>query len=372
MPIKPQVYDFVAYYEPRADFSLSARIRKAIKELGRRYGRPTWMAGAHAGRPAIYTDMHGISIGARIEISRLIWKPESRRARIAEVFEMFTEAARQGITSGPISRMTVRFRGGKHSIGPRLPVREAFEAVFGSTCCFQVLTTDHRYLHMHIGRAVVHQTLLQHLREGGPYHSTYLPRIERVQNELDGQPDRYEGYHYFVKPFLSPEGWPEVDFCYSGHEPARPMEATLLQRTGEQLRFIPESEVEIHSDQFVSLTDYELGARRFGALWIMQQGLIRQLDREYLPLLYLFMDDSGHPMPDRAFNWQELFERQRKSQYVPQASRASGTFLDMGIEHMLERDLIMQEGGNWCLHPGFSDVLHVTYYELGQYDKRLA
>ena len=80
---RPQVYDLVAHYEPRSDFSLTHSIRAAVKELGREYRGSTLMTGAHAGTPVIHTDMRGISIGTRLEISRLAIREKDRQPLVA-------------------------------------------------------------------------------------------------------------------------------------------------------------------------------------------------------------------------------------------------------------------------------------------------
>ena len=368
LPKNVQVYDLACHYEPRSDFALSARIRHQIDHLAQRYSRPAWMTGAYSGRPTIHTDMKGIAIGTRIEISRLILRPELRRERVAEVFRMFAEAQERGISSGPISRMTVRYDHADLQVELRVPLQEAFEEVFGSTCCFQFQFDNY----LRIGRAVVHQGLIHHLREDGPYHSDHQPRVERVRNELHRAPGRYEGYRYFVEPLFTPGEHPEVNFCYSGEKPDRLIEVTLRQKADETLVFIPECEVATNQDRFISLTDYDLGARRFGRLWFMHEGMLRKFDREWLPLVYLFMDDDFQPMLDRSFSWEELFARQQKSSYVPLSSRSSSTFLDICIERLRDRNLILLEGRRYRLHPDFLEIEHVTYYEIGEYDKRLA
>ena len=135
---------------------------------------------------------------------------------------------------------------------------------------------------------------------------------------------------------------------------------------------MPEGDVEAHPERYVSLNDYDLGARRFGALWVMQDGMLRKIDRLWLPLVHLFMDEDFQPILDRSFSWEELFERQRTSNYAPLSSRSSSTFLDICLERLRERNVIQRKGGQYRLHPGFLDVQHVTYYELGEFDKRLA
>ncbi|MAE61085.1 MAG: hypothetical protein CMJ49_06985 [Planctomycetaceae bacterium] len=368
LPIKPQVYDLVAHYEPRADFALSAGIRTAVRQLAKRYTRATWMTGAHAGRPTMHTDMKGISVGTRIEISRLALRPKSRVALVADIFRLFIEAAEKGIASGPIERLAVRFPRAAKRAEARKPVREAFEEVFGSTCCFYRVD-PHSLL---IGRAVIHQPVINHLREDGPYHSDHQPRVEKVQNELNRQPGRYEGYRYFVELLFTPGQHPEVTFCYSGEKPDRLIEVTMRQKTEEHLVFLPSREVEADPDRFVSLSDYDHGARRFGNVAFMQEGLIRWIDREWLPLVYLFMDDNFQPMMDQTYTWGELFKRQQHSDFAPRASRGSSTFLDLCIEQTTDRNLVVRDGKSYRLHPGFLEAQHVTYYQLGQYDKRLS
>jgi hypothetical protein len=368
LPKHVQVYDLAAHYEPRSDFALSARLRHDIKDLARKYGKPAWMTGAYSGKPTIHTDMKGIAIGTRIEMSSLITKPVQRQSRVADVFRCFVEAEERGISSGPIARMTVRFDHADRRVDLRVPIKEAFEEVFDSTCCFQFQFNNY----LRIGRAVVHQGLVSHLREDGPYHSDHQPRVEKVRNELHRQPGRYEGYRYFVEPLFTPGEHPEVNFCYSGARPDRLIEVTLRQKGGEELKFLPESEVNADPGRFVSLTDYDLGARRFGNLWVMQEGRLRKIDRVWLPLVYLFMDEEFQPILDRSFSWEELYDRQRSSDFAPISSRQSTTFLDICIERLRERRMILRDSGRYRLHPDFLNIEHVTYYELGEFDKRLA
>ncbi len=367
--LPPQVYDLVAYYEPRADFALTHSIRQAVKQLGQRYRSLTWMLGAHSGRPTLHTDMRGISIGTRLEISRLAWRPESRRHLVADAFRMFAEAAERGIASGPIDRIVIKFPAAERRREARLPLHQAFEDIFNSTCCFQRANDANT---LRLGRAIVHQDLIRHLREDGPYHSDHQPRVERVQNELNRQPGRYEGYRYFIEPLFTPGVYPGVRFCYSGNEPNALIEVTMRQKSDERLVFVPRDEVDGHPERFVSLSDYDQGARRFGPIWVMQEGLLRRVEREWLPLIYLFMDVDMQPILDRSFSWEELFARQRHNSQVPRTARTSETFLDICIERLWERKLVLRDGNRFRLQPRFLEVEHVTFYDLGQFDKRLA
>lgn len=368
LPKNAQVYDLACHYEPRSDFALSARLRKSVKDLQNEFGRRAWMTGSYSGRPTIHTDMKGIAIGTRIEMSTLVFRPSRRVDRVANIFRMFQAAADRGISSGPIARMTVRFDHADRRVDLREPIMDAYAEVFGSPCIFQFQFNNY----LRIGRAVVHQELVHYLREDGPYHSDHQPRVEKVQNELHRQPGRYEGYRYFVEPLFTPGEKPGVRFCYSGAKPDKLIEVTLRQKSEETLAFLTPQEVDAAPDQYVSLADYDLGSRRFGALWVSEKGLLRRIDRVWLPLVYLFMDDDLWPILDRSFSWEELYSRQRSSGYVPISSRGSTTFLDICIERLRERRIILADGSRYRLNPEFPNILHVTYYELGEYDKRLS
>ena len=104
----------------------------------------------------------------------------------------------------------------------------------------------------------------------------------------------------------------------------------------------------------------------------MQEGLLRRVEREWLPLIYLFMDVDMQPILDRSFSWEELFARQRHNSQVPRTARTSETFLDICIERLWERKLVLRDGNRFRLQPRFLEVEHVTFYDLGQFDKRLA
>ena len=140
--------------------------------------------------------------------------------------------------------------------------------------------------------------------------------------------------------------------------------------TDEALEFISAEDYESQRSQFSSLSDYERASRRFGGLWILQNDIVRRLYSQQVGALYLFFDEDRRPELDRVFSWDELFERQRESAYIPRASRNSQTFLDMVLEEMVRARFVTTKDDTYQLAAGFDSYKHVTFYQLDDYRKR--
>jgi hypothetical protein len=365
--VAPQTFDLRANYEPSAGYALSPIVRRGLKQLAKQYRRPTLMTGRHSGKPVLHTDIKGISVGTRIEVSRLVLRRSAQAKVLADAFRLFVEAADRGIASGPIRRIVLHFHKAAKLPHPRAAARKAFAEVFESDCCFLA----NRKHELELGRAVEHQTLLEHLRESGPYHSDHQPRVEAVQSELNLQPGRYENHRFFVEPLAVDAAKPRVRFCYSGERANKLVETAMGQKTDERLAFITPGEVAARSAAFVSLADYEHASRRFGTLWVMQGDLIRALDRQRASALYLFLDESARLQADRWFTWQQLYDRLEQCPHIGRASRQSPSFLDMSLDELTDSDFVIHEKQSYRLAPKFDSYRHVRFYELGQYDKRL-
>lgn len=363
----PQTFDLAAHYEPRADFALTANVRRALEDLSKKHSRMTFMTGRHSGRPELRTDIKGISVGTRIELSRLVFRKASLHESFVDALQMFKEADQLGVASGPLERITLSYP--KHLLrpDPRARAAEAFTQVFGSKCCF--FTTHNRLLEM--GQVVEHQTLIEHLFESGPYHSDHIKRVEAVRSELQKQPGRYENHKVIVRPQFTPGEHPQVEFCYSGDEPDNLVEVAMRQKASERLRFITSAELAEHADRYVSLSDYEEGARRYGRLWVLQGDLVRNADRQRFAVIHLFFDAQDKPLLDRAFTWQELYERMRDCDRINRATRNSPSFLDLALRSLFDAGFIWTRDGKYQLAPGFEHFKHVTFYDLGSYDRRL-
>ena len=363
----PLCFDLTAHYEPRAGFALSPRVRRGFAKLADRYRRPTFMAGRHSGQPVIQTDIKGIAVGTRIEISRLALRPGRQAQVIGEVFELFDEAAKEKVASGPIRRITLHFRRSAERSAPRAAAADAFTRVFGSDCCF----LTHKREELEIGRSVDHQALLEHLWESGPYHSCHQTRVEAVADELKSRAGRYENHRFFVEPQPRRGKVPTLRFLYTGGRRDALVEVAVAQRTEEHLIYVSRHELEDARTRYVTLNEYDRAARRFGTLWVMQGDLVQALDRQQASALYLFLDETSRlPVPG-GLTWQELFERQKSCPRIGRASRNSPTFLEMSLYRLRKNGFVVAQGQRYRLHEDFKKFRHVTFYELGTYGKRL-
>ena len=368
MGLGPITYDLTAHYEPRAGFAVSPGVRRGLRDLARRHSRFTLMTGRHSGRPTLHTDIKGISVGTRLEVSRFVLRRSARRAVLAEALRLFHEASDLGVASGPVARLLVHFPRMLDRHPERQAAGEAYRDVFGRDCCF--LTTYDRFLEL--GQVVLHQTLLQHLAESGPYHSNHQPRVEAVRSELNKQAGQYENHRFFTRPIPSNGEVPGIEFCYSGEKTNRVVELAMSQKTEEQLVFVAPGEVNARPDDYVSLSDYERGSRRYGTLWVLQNDLVRPLDRQHAAALYLFLDDDLRPEMDTAFDWQQLYDRLQRCSYISRAQRQSPTYLDLMLHKLTRSGFLVEERSRYRLDDRFAGYQHVTFYSMGSFDKRLA
>ncbi len=366
--LRPTVFDITAYYEPSAHFQYSRRIRDQFEHLAKQHYRSTWMLGRYGGLARMQTDIQGIGVATRIEVGRLVLREGRRQALIHSAFELFREAEEHGLVSGCIDRLLVYFPKADERPRERFYIGQAYAAVFAGVDC----TFLNRELDLlELGHCVAYQSLVQYLREDGLYHSSHRGRIDTVHRHLQQEVGRYESYKFYVRPEAVAEGAPRLDFCYTGTVPDRKVEAFMQGYTGEQPVFVAPEDFRSERQSFVELTDYERASRRFGGLWILQQDIVRYLMPQQVNVLYLFMDEGLQPELDRVFSWDELFTRQRQSPYISRASRNSQTFLEMVLEGLVRNRFVLEDDGRFRLCPGFQDFQHVSFYQLGEYRKRL-
>lgn len=362
------VFDITAFFEPSAHFQYTRRVRSEFDELAKTYSRSTWMLGSHGGRARLQTDIQGIGVATRLEIGRLTFGEESQKELISNAFELFHEAQRRGLVSGPIDRLTVRFNKADQRAAERESIRQAFaEAFEGIECSF---LSRERHL-LEVGQCIVYQTVVQYLREDGLYHSAHRNRIEKVRRHLQQEVGRYENHKFYVRPQAVAGAVPKLDFCYTGAEADRLVEAFMEGYTDEKPLFVPPADFAVQREEFVELVDYERASRRFGGLWVLQQDIVRYLFPQQVSVLYLFFDDQVQPELDRWFTWEELHQRQERSPFIAKAARHSQTFLEMVLEGLWRNYFVVQDEDRYRLRPGFADFAHVAFYQLGEFRKRL-
>ncbi len=370
--LRPTAFDLVAHYEPSAHFKFTRRVRNDFDVLADEYSRSTWLLGRYGGRAVMQTDIEGIGVACRVEIGRLVLRGGSQFASIHSAMQMFREAQDRNLASGPISRIIVHFHKADHRPADREIVRAVFNDVFadkeGDTECAFLAEEKDR---LELGRCVEYQTLTTYLREDGHYHSSHRARIDKVQRHLQQEVGRYENHRFFLRTHAPQDGSvPVIDFCYTGESADIRVEAFLEGYTNEKVQFVPRSEYRSETTQFTGLADYERASRRFGKLWIRQADIVRRLLPQQVGVLYLFFNEQMQPELGRNFTWDEIFERQRISNFISRASRNSQTYLDMVLEGLVLDRFIESSGESFRLATGFEDFQHVTFYQLGEFRKR--
>lgn len=361
------VFDITAFFEPSAHFQYTRRVRDEFEKLAKAYSKSTWMLGSHGGKARLQTDIQGIGVATRLEIGRLAFREERQKDLIQNAFEFFLEAQRKGLVSGAIDRLLIRFPKADQRPRERNSIRQAFAAAFDGTQC--AFLNRERDL-LELGQCVVYQSVIQYLREDGLYHSAHRNRIEKVRRHLQQEVGRYENYKFYVRPRAVVGGIPTLDFCYTGAQADRRVEAFVEGYTDEKLFYVSPAEFQAHRQDFVELVDYERASRRFGGLWVLQEDIVRYLFPQQVSVLYLFFDSDLQPELDHAFTWEELHRRQQVSPFIAKAARHSQTFLEMVLEGLYRNYFIVQERDEYRLCQGFADFQHVSFYQLGEYRKR--
>ena len=108
------------------------------------------------------------------------------------------------------------------------------------------------------------------------------------------------------------------------------------------------------------VVEEKLLSRRPKAIKTMQNiGVI--IDAEVLQNLQL---EEG-----KYFDWSELHERQKQSEFIRKSARHSSTFLDEVLETLVKARFLLKSDQKFALYPGFSDFEHVSFYSLGSYGK---
>jgi hypothetical protein len=364
----PTVFDLIAHFEPSAHFQYSRKVRNEFASLARKHAKFTWMLGRYGGRAQMQTDIQGIGVATRVEVGRLAFRQSSQTALIQSAFHLFEASQELGLVSGRIDRILAHFSKADARPRERESIRRAFGAAFGDSDC-SFLCHDLNLLE--VGKCVVYQSLVQYLREDGLYHSAHRNRIEIVRRHLQQEVGRYENYKFYVRPQQMDREVPKLDFCYTGATPDRRVEAFMEGYTEEHPLFVAPAEFQAQRGDYVELNDYERASRRFGGLWVLLGDIVRYLQPQQIGVLYLFFDPELRPELSRPFSWDELFARQRHSPYINRASRNSQTFLEIVMESLVRNRFVTPRPEGFVLTAGFEDFKHVTFYQLGEYRKRL-
>jgi hypothetical protein len=364
----PKVFDITVHYEPSAHFRFTRKIRNDFDELARRHAQSTWLLGSHGGKARMQTDIQGIGLATRMEVGRLSLREGTQRDLLCSAFKLCKAAGDQGLSSGKIERLLVRFPKAVLRERERVQVRSAYEEVFGGPSC-SFLAIDPGQLEL--GHCVVYQSIVQFMREDGRFHSAHRDPIEALLRHLHQEVGRYENFKFYVLPHQVDGAIPTLEFVYTGEERDRSIEAYIEGYTEIRPTFVAPAAFQAGRGQYVGLKDYERASRRFGGISILQNDLVRHLSPNQVGVLYLFFNEQMQPEVGRYLNWDELHKRQGASQHIGKSARFSPTFLDAVLETLVRDQFLVASGNAFALFPGFPHFEHVSFYPLGQFGKEL-
>jgi hypothetical protein len=366
MTLSPTTFAITVFYQANARYHCSRRIRKRFDELARTYFSPTWMLGRYGGKARLRTEIEGIAVATRVEIGRVAFREESAGQLLASAFALLRQAHEQGLTSGILDRLFVRFPKADQRLAVREEIQRACATIFaGKPCIFLAHERDL----LELGHCFVFQTVTQYMRQDGLYHSDHRATIGTVRRHLQQEVGRYENYRFFVKPKAVHGSVPYLTFYYTGAGPNRKIEIFMEEYTKVRPVFVSAENFQAAREEFIDLEDYERGSRRFGGLWVLQNDIVRYLEPSELNLLYLFFNHKLQPALDLNLNWGELVERQRASPHINRTSRESEVFLEMNLEGLVKHRFIIEDKGRYQLHSEFPSFKQVAFYQLGQFPK---
>jgi hypothetical protein len=299
-------------------------------------------------------------------VGKLSLREGRQQLLLESAFALCKSASEQGLSSGGVERLLVRFPKALQRSKEREHVRSAFLEVFGATSCsFLAIDPDQ----LELGYCTTYQSIVQYLREDGLYHSKHRDLIEVLLRHLHQEVGRYENFKFHVRPQAVEGQNPAIRFCYTGAECDRSVEAYIEGYTEIRPHFVSGDEFQAEREQYIGLKDYERASRRFGGIWVRQDDLVRYLTRNQIAGLYLFFNGEMRPEEGRYLNWDELHARQGKSRVISKSARFSPTFLDSVLEALLADGFLVSSGDSFALYPGFADFEHVTFYCLGEFGK---
>ncbi len=362
----PKVFDITVYYEPSAHFRFTRKIRNDFGELARLHAQSTWLLGSHGGKARMQTDIQGIGLATRLEVGCLSLREGSQLQQLKSAFELSQAAGEQGLSSGKVERLLVRFPKAVMRPKERGQVRRAYSEIFDSPpCSFLALEPGL----LELGHCSSYQSIVQFMREDGLFHSAHRDAIEIVLRHLHHEVGRYENHKFYVRPSAVVGSIPPIRFVYTGESRDRSIEAYIEGYTEIRPEFVVREEFQSERTAYIGLKDYERASRRFGGIWVLQGDLVRHLTPNQVGVLYLFFNADLQPEEGQYLSWEELHHRQGNSPHIGKSARLSPTFLDAVLEALLRDNFLVSSGNSFALYPEFVDFEHVSFYALGQYGK---
>ena len=371
--IKPLVVDVSATFEAKSGYHITPAVESKFERIQRGYRTFILLGSHYGGKPKLLTQPRGMSASACVEVGRRMWRRSRLEAVLTRLFPFFQELDEAGVSSGPLYELVLTFEPKPEAPGPLLAmIRRAFVAVFhetfGNDCVFRISGSTYE-----IGKAKVHEPLVDYVRGAGPYNVVARRAAEDLNELIQKEKGTFEDVRIWVSVAKGDraEGEKVPPVHYSSRHARADVERLVKENWERPILHITDEEAEQRADTLIELGDYLDAARTRGTVWTMRGKVVRGVGRDYLAVLEVMLPASGRldAGPQPWLSWDELAQRVRESPKVSKSHANSPSFLEKALFGLETSELIRTKGEEYCLAPDFHSVQHVRYYSLGKWRK---
>ena len=369
--IQPLVADVRAVFAARSGYSLTPAIETKFEALSRPHTRFVLMGSQFGGRPKLFTKPRGMSSSACVEVGRRMYRRSKLASSLKKLFPLFRQVHEDGVASGPLAALTLTFNPEPPDCMPLLEMtQDAFLAVFGdqfgSDCVFKISGPVYE-----IGKAKVHEPLVDYVRGTGPYNAAARRALDDLTEVIKKEKGTFEdvGIRVSVAKADRSEGERVPPVHYVSRRRRADIEAMVQEKWERPISHLTEEEAEPRGEGLVDLQEYLLATRTYGSVWTMRGKIVRGVGRKYLPVLEVMLPESDRldAGPREWVTWDEVAQEVKRSPKVSKASASSPTFLEKALGDLAEAELIRAKDEEYSLAQDLHEVLHVSYYALGDW-----
>ncbi len=369
--IKPLVADVRAVFAAKGGYSLTPAIAHRFEELRRPYTKFILLGSQFGGKPKLFTRPRGMSASACIDVGRRVWARSRLESALRELFPFFREAVEAGVTSGPLSEITLTFNPEPEDHAPVLKMVQAaflsvFSDQFGDQCVFKITGPIYE-----IGKVKAHESLADYVRGVGPYNAIARRAMEDLQELINKEKGTFEDVQIVVSVANEdrPPGERVPPAFYVAPHPRADVEKVIQENWERELGHLTPEQAEARGADLIEITKFLHAARTHGWVWTMRGNIVRGVKRDFLPVLEVMLPPSERldAGPKEWFSWDEIVERVKRSPKISKAHASSPSFLEKALAGLEAAELIRVKDEEFSLAPDFHELLHVTYYSLGDW-----
>jgi len=368
---KALVADVRAVFAPQSAYSITPAVANKFHPLRSEYGKFILMGSLFGGKPKLFTKPRGMSSSACIEVGRKVRSRKNLGKALETLFPLFQEVHDVGASSGPLAALTLTFNPPPEDHTPLLEMtRDAFLAVFGeqfgNTCVFKISGPVYE-----IGKAKVHEPLADYVRGTGPYSAAARRALDDLISAMNKEKGTFEDVSIRVSVAKAdrPEGEKVPPVYYVAPERRSDVEDIVGEKWERPITHMTEDMVEERGEETVELQQYLLATRTYGTVWTMRDRIVRGVSRKYLPVLEAMLPESERS--DAGLKewqtWDEVADLVRQSPKVSKANASSPTYLEKALAGLIAAEVVRTKEDEYSLAPDFADLLHVSYYALGDW-----